>query len=173
MDSNHSDRENDREASDQNQLLEQWKDSKDTPLQVLLRTWSHEKWGELGSGIPTSIRWKSAEATQRWRASMILAFQRHHPRLKAAPGQAPLTLVQRSIITELLGASMKAAWPRDTLDSLGEKVGIKKRAARNAVADLESRGLLKRIPVEGRANRFDLSGLVAQLEAFDALEVAS
>jgi Fic family protein len=84
---------------------------------------------------------------------------------KATDGQAPLNNTQHRVLSYLLSNASRSRWPELSAKQIGSAANVNERWARRTAQELEERGLLIRREQSGRPTLFDLSPLVAQLEA--------
>jgi hypothetical protein len=84
--------------------------------------------------------------------------------LRREPHHGSINNTQIQILTFLLSKVPQRGWPALKVEAIGAAAGVKVRAARVAIRDLEERGLLKRVKSDGGISTFDLSGLYTELD---------
>lgn len=119
-----------------------------------------------------ATRWTPALA-QQW-TPVSNYFLENYTRLRSpVAGQRSLNPTEAMLLIQLVSFKNGARNPYPSAKTLAKRLGMSDRAVRTALGELEARGLITRIPNEGRANAFDLSGLFKSLETLMSLDAAA
>lgn len=113
-----------------------------------------------------SKRWTPALGQQFCAVSSY--FLAHYHRL-GVDGQRGLNSTEAMLIIQLVDFKWDEKMPFPTVGLLAQRLGVSTRHVRETFKALEGRGFVRRVPgARGGANRYDLTGLFAALEALQA-----
>lgn len=81
-------------------------------------------------------------------------------------GQRGLNSTEAMLVIQILDFKWDEKLPFPTVGLLAQRMAVSTRHVRETLKELEGRGFLQRVPgARGGANRYDLTGLFAALEA--------
>jgi len=111
-------------------------------------------------------------AENRWGATFANTFTPVPIHFLKVYHKLGITSTEAMVIIHIVSHKWTKELSFPATSTLAERMGITPTAVRNNVRNLESRGLLMRVPLNGKANRYDISPLVKKLKALETLEEA-
>lgn len=131
--------------------------------------------------VTNRMRLRKNKVSERWTPRLgeqfcpiSSYFLANYHRLSSAPGQGGLKSTEAMLVIHLIDHKWDDRHPFPTIGKLATRLGVSTRHVRDTLRLLEQRSLVTRLRTGSNsgANRYDLTGLFAALEALMDADVA-